>query len=143
MLYDISMPGFPEDWDFIASCCGFSSPIKEWWREALDNARSGFLSAWDLQWHFTLMKNLGISLIPNQNLVVNIGVGDMATHTKKKSIASSIRMSSLNRFDPPSHLFIDNSVDQFDFNYAVTNNPLPWRNLNEVSKEILFKLKYK
>jgi hypothetical protein len=38
--------------------------------------------AWDYQWIFTCMSNHGLSVIPNVNLIGNIGTGEDATHTK-------------------------------------------------------------
>lgn len=37
---------------------------------------------WDYQWDYTKFINHGLSIIPNQNLVTNIGFGEDATHTK-------------------------------------------------------------
>jgi hypothetical protein len=88
------------------------------------------------------MKNTGLCLIPNKNLVCNIGVGADATHMKQKDVASSIRPGCLTRFDPPSSLEINWDADQFDFNYSVTNKPLPWRTIAEVLKERSFNRKF-
>lgn len=141
-LYDIGMPGFPDDWDLVASRCNLPTAIRNWWKEALENTRNGVLNTWDFQWHYTIMKNAGACLIPNQNLVVNIGVGEAATHMKTQDVASSIRPGRLTRFDPPSSLQINHEADQFDFNYSVTNKPLPWRTPLEVLHEFAFKRKF-
>ena len=39
---------------------------------------------WDSQWVFACWKNNGLSIIPSQNLVSNIGIGPDATNTKVK-----------------------------------------------------------
>lgn len=36
---------------------------------------------WDYQWEFLLRTNSGLTIVPNKNLVVNIGFGENATHT--------------------------------------------------------------
>jgi hypothetical protein len=141
-LYDIGMPGFPDDWDLVASRCNLPTAIRNWWKEALENTRNGVLNTWDFQWHYTIMKNAGSCLIPNQNLVVNIGVGAAATHMKTKDVASSIRPGRLTRFDEPSSLAINHEADRFDFNYSVTNKPLPWRTPVEILRERSFKRKF-
>ncbi len=137
-LYDREMTGFPDTWEGIASACGLPDRIRDWWRMALENARAGVVNTWDFQWHYTVMKNQGLSLIPNHNLVVNIGVGAAATHMKKRDVASSIKMESLFRFDPPSHLTVCKEADAFDFDHAVTNQKLPWRRLTEVLRSWRF-----
>ena len=39
---------------------------------------------WDSQWVYACWKNNGLSIIPSQNLVSNIGIGPDATNTKVK-----------------------------------------------------------
>lgn len=141
-LYDREMTGFPEHWDAIASRCNLPAAIKDWWHTALQNTRTGVVNTWDFQWHYTIMKNDGVCLIPNQNLVTNIGVGASATHMKKKDVASSVRPGCLQRFDAPTDLQIDQAADLFDFRYSVTNNPLPWRSLREVWRDWKFRKRY-
>jgi len=36
---------------------------------------------WDYQWDFARYSNSGLAIVPNTNLVTNIGFGDLATHT--------------------------------------------------------------
>jgi hypothetical protein len=141
-LYEREMTGFPEDWESIAARCDLSTPIKAWWKMALENTRSGVVTTWDFQWHYTIMKNNGLCLIPNQNLVCNIGVGANATHMKQKDVASTIKLSSLKRFDAPSNLLINNEADSFDFTYSVTNNSPPRRTPVEYFQEWIFRRKF-
>jgi hypothetical protein len=133
------MNGFPESWEAVAARCALPAEIEAWWRSALQNTRAGVVNTWDFQWHYTIMKHNGLCLIPNQNLVVNIGVGAAATHMKKKDVASSIQFGHLSRFDAPMELKINQEADLFDFRYSVTNRPLPWRKLWEVWREWKFR----
>lgn len=41
------------------------------------------IDTWDYQWHFAINKNNGLTCIPHQNLVENIGFGSGATHTRQ------------------------------------------------------------
>ena len=43
----------------------------------------GCSNTWDYQWFFCSLINQGLTAIPNQNLIDNIGFGADATHTKK------------------------------------------------------------
>jgi len=137
-LYDREMSEFPENWNEVSSNCNLPLRIKEWWRTALTNTREGVVNTWDFQWHYTVMKHEGICLIPNRNLVENIGVGEAATHMKKRDVASSITIEKLRHFTPPSNLEIYSEADLFDFDHAVTNQKLPWRNLAEVLRSWRF-----
>lgn len=131
-LYDREIGGFPENWGQVACGCNLPDRIRDWWRLALSNTRQGVVDTWDFQWHYTVMKHQGLCLIPNRNLVVNVGVGDDATHMKKHDVASSIRLEQLTRFDAPSSLEVCIKADAFDFDHAVTNQKLPWRTPAEV-----------
>jgi len=142
-LYDREMSGFPRNWDEIASLCNLPSRIKDWWNMALKNTRDGVVNTWDFQWHYTVMKHEGICLLPNRNLVENVGVGEAATHMKKKDVASSITIGKLCHFTPPSNLEICSEADLFDFDHAVTNQKLPWRSPAEVLRSWIFGWKQK
>jgi len=137
-LYDRVMMGFPERWDELSVRCDLPQRSSLWWRTALDNTRNGVVDTWDFQWHYTVMKHQGLCLIPNRNLAENIGVGNAATHMKKRDVASSIRIHQLLRFDAPSSLEICKNADAFDFDHAVTNQTLPWRTPYEVLRSWKF-----
>ena len=49
---------------------------------ALNECYSGKIDTWDYQWAFTLLSNSGLSIIPKENLIKNIGVGEDSTHVK-------------------------------------------------------------
>jgi hypothetical protein len=139
-LYDPQMSSFPEDWKEISEMCRLSEQVSDWWRTALSNTRKGVVDTWDFQWHYTVMKNQGVCLIPNRNLVTNIGVGETATHMKKRDVASSIKMGTLSRFDPPSLFQIDAKADRFDFNHSITNKKVYPRSIIDVLLSWKFKL---
>jgi len=44
----------------------------------------GKIDTWDYQWSFARMTQSGLSIVPNVNLIKNIGFGIEATHTNKK-----------------------------------------------------------
>ncbi len=45
---------------------------------------------WDYQWLFCCIKNNGLGIIPNKNLIENIGFGVDATHTTSKTISPAV-----------------------------------------------------
>ncbi len=51
--------------------------------------------SWDGRWAFSCTENNGLSIIPKYNLVQNIGFGENATHTTRKSKLSSIPVKGL------------------------------------------------
>lgn len=43
------------------------------------------MNTWDFQWVYTRLTNSGLSIVPEKNLVKNLGFGDDATHTFTKN----------------------------------------------------------
>jgi hypothetical protein len=58
------------------------------------------IDTWDVQWHYINFKNNSLSVVPNINLIKNIGFGKDATHTNGK-IPEYIIYSGLGEFKLP------------------------------------------
>jgi hypothetical protein len=58
------------------------------WEPLLDRQHAGEIDTWDFPWQYACWSNHGLSIIPEKNLISNIGFGRDATHT----------------LDPASHL---------------------------------------
>jgi hypothetical protein len=54
---------------------------QEYWTRVLNRAASGGIDTWDYQWVFSVWAHHGLAIIPNVNLVQNIGFGADATRT--------------------------------------------------------------
>lgn len=61
------------------------SKEKAFWEAGEIRARKGYVDAWDIILAATMLKRQKYALVSNRNLVTNIGVDDVSTHTKKKS----------------------------------------------------------
>jgi len=71
---------------------------------------------WDYQWTYTLAVNNGLAIIPNKNLVSNIGFGSNATHTIFHSNLLENRIvESLNEIIHPKFLVPDFEADIYTF----------------------------
>ncbi len=69
---------------------------------------------WDIQWHFSIIKNKGISITPNINLVQNIGFGEDGTHTLREEEWNTLNVAEeLQSFRKPSAIFINKEADEF------------------------------
>jgi hypothetical protein len=51
------------------------------WRDCFDAVMAGKIDTWDYQWVYCIMARNGLSIVPDVNLVTNIGFGAGATHT--------------------------------------------------------------
>jgi len=66
------------------------------WRTQYEKVFRNEIDTWDIQWSFALKLNNLLSIMPNRNLISNIGFGPQATHTKIKSKLASIPFGHLN-----------------------------------------------
>lgn len=58
--------------------------------EIFDSVFSGHIDTWDYQWVFAKLINSGLSIVPQKNLITNIGFGEEATHTTSKNDKRSL-----------------------------------------------------
>ena len=87
------------------------------------------INTWDYGWLFTVWINNGLSCIPNENLVANIGFGEGGTHTSDGSNpAYLINMEIEFPLLHPTEMMPDNVADIYSFNKYFTG-PLPQTSL--------------
>ena len=80
--YDVNMSDYTDDkFNKVADNITDDKEIRKYYKRLFDTVKSGRLDTWDFQWVWTVWKNDGLSIIPNVNLVKNIGFGADATHT--------------------------------------------------------------
>ena len=60
----------------------WNSPKKMYWRGVFKATSDGLVDTWDYRWLYSNWKRNRLTVLPNSNLVLNIGFGEMATHTK-------------------------------------------------------------
>ena len=75
---------------------------------------TGTPDSWAYRWSLVCMANSGLTALPNQNLVTNIGFGDDATHTTGQ--ATAVATSGLPTIKHPKVICRDAGADAFAFN---------------------------
>ena len=84
--YDVGMKNFPE---FKAQnqICNILSNCntQQEWLGHFEAVYANKIDTWDLQWTFAVWSQNGLAVIPNINLISNIGFGIEATHTTSDS----------------------------------------------------------
>lgn len=78
-------------------------------------ARRGNVDWWDYQWDFARFINSGLAIVPNKNLVKNVGFGTGATHTKDGNSKSA-------------------SLDSHDIDFPIKHPPFVVRDLEADKK---------
>lgn len=108
--------------------------VFEYWERVFQQVKNGLINTWDYQLLFSIWKNDGLSILPNVNLVSNIGFGEFSTHTTNKNDkTSNIPLSSLTEIIHPSKIVINQNADWYYFkNYIQSNRGLFQRIKNRI-----------
>jgi len=114
-FYDVEMnlwPDFRDD-HRLKDVLGDPGAIASWTR-FFQSAYEGKISTWDIQWLFACWAQNGLSILPNTNLVSNIGQGTDATHTAGKNWFTSLPPASLDLpIQHPRFVVPDTVADRF------------------------------
>jgi hypothetical protein len=114
--YDVNLKAWPvakqENW--LASVMDDPREVKYWTR-ILDAAYGKLIEVWDYQWMFTCWSRSGLAIHPNENLVMNIGVGPDALHYKQGSSTIGIPTRELGECVHPIAMIPDREADLFTF----------------------------
>jgi hypothetical protein len=85
-----------------------------YWKKIFDDVIIGKIDTWDYQWMFAVWFNQASCILPNVNLVSNIGFGEYATHTlDSNSFLSKMNSYELSSFRRPSLYSLE--ADYFTF----------------------------
>jgi len=94
----------------------YDKKVKSHWVKIFNQLKSGKFDTWDLQLLYCILKKNGKTIIPNVNLVTNIGFGMGATHTANKNdVLSDIPCTSLDKIVHPTVNSINKEADEFTF----------------------------
>ncbi len=85
-LYDVEMKMYPKflKENRLYEIFGNDDEV-QFRKNTFDQVFSKNLDTWDFQWTFARLANNGLSIVPNFNLIKNIGFGQEATHTTSTS----------------------------------------------------------
>lgn len=117
-LYDVAMSDYPafKDAGGIEQTVTYP-PSRSYWRASFDGTYAGGVDTWDYQWVFTIWKHMGLSIIPNQNLITNIGFDEAATHTVGDSEFANLPTNpmDINNLSYPNALALDEEALNYAF----------------------------
>ncbi len=92
---------------------------RKYWENIFDNLYyKSKPDTWDYQWTLTCLINSGLTIIPNQNLIENIGFDNEATHTK--TTLFNTKIFNFNRYTSkifpiihPIYIHSDKNADKY------------------------------
>lgn len=114
-LYDFEMRLWPE----VKKCAFLNNIIHNkaacvYWKNTFDLVYTSKINSWAYRWMFSCLVNSGVTVLPNVNLVKNIGFEGNATNTKfsrrlKKQNVSPIRFP----LKHPLNIIVDERADAY------------------------------
>lgn len=87
----------------------------KYWLKIFELAFQKKIDTWDYQWEYAILVNNGLCILPNYNLVSNIGFGLEATHTKNRSHLSNMNTEEMGQIIHPIFLLADEAADLYTF----------------------------
>lgn len=94
----------------------------KYWQKTFQKTYEGKVDAWDYRWTLACWLQSGLSILPSQNLVSNIGFGNEATNTitnsKNCPFANMNSKEILFPLKHPPYVVRDNIADSFEQNNA-------------------------
>jgi|UniRef100_A0A832AXC6 hypothetical protein len=98
-FYDVKLNSISDD-SFINQY--WSGNAFKYWSKIFWTIKNRGIDAWDYQWTFTMWFNKGLAILPNLNLITNIGFYDARSGVKKPD-----KNMNKERYELDFHNFID------------------------------------
>lgn len=134
--FDYEMKLFPKfhKYNTISHIYTAKGIQKEYIR-TFQNAYDNTWKCWDRRWMLAVYANNGVSIVPNTNLVANIGYGEGASaEYYEDDISINMPTGELKEVISPSYFIIDRDADEFYHQKVFTHPPLPKRIKRKLQK---------
>jgi hypothetical protein len=101
------------------------------------------LSVWDYQWTYACWSNHGLSIIPQKNLVSNLGFNESSTHTSNTSSPlANMQVDNIWEIKHPPFVARCQEADKYTFDEVFGGNNIRFsKTLVGKSKKVLSKIK--
>jgi len=115
--YDVKMKTWPKflKQNQIANVFEDRS-IQRYWLKCFQAAYDGKIDTWDYQWMHAVWSQNSLTVLPNVNLISNIGYGGNAAHTSNKiDKFSNMPIGGMSEIAHPSFVMTNKAADIFTF----------------------------
>jgi hypothetical protein len=116
--HDLANWGKFRDGQYLNSILDSELEVNYWHNIFEQLYKIGEPNTWDYPWTFTCWQNSGLTLLPNVNLVSNIGFRSDGTHTLGESSLANLPAQDIGDIRHPSFLVRDHLADEYSFDYA-------------------------
>ena len=91
---------------------------QEYWKSIWSQLKvSNVPDSWAYRWAFTCISNGGLTILPNVNLVHNIGFGEDALHTKDHRFLTPATSEGIMPLTHPLFIVANSAADQYTFDH--------------------------
>lgn len=87
--------------------------FKNYWISIFEKVTNKEIDTWDYQWTFTIWNRGGVTIVPNVNLISNIGFGEEATHTTGSSPLAKMAIKDIGLIVHPTDVQADKKADRY------------------------------
>jgi len=96
------------------------------WSAQFDRVHAGEIDTWDFSWAYAVWKQNGLTILPNVNLVSNLGFGTDATHTLDPlSKLANLPVGKINQLTHPEKIEPNVLADQYTWHNILAPPPEP------------------
>jgi len=103
------------------------SPLEaDYWNAIFQRQHSGQIDSWAYPWLYSCWTQGALTILPNVNLVNNIGFGEQGAHTNSKAtgIFANLSTSSIPIISHPPFVVRHRTADAFTFNHVFQGQPV-------------------
>ncbi len=116
---------------------------QNYWRRKFSETKKGLINTWDYQWVLSCWVHSGVSVMPQVNLITNIGFSENATHTHNDSALANMPTEKLEKITDADKIWISRKADKYIFE-TIFGRPFPkWNDLTRTYLSSLIPVKVK
>jgi hypothetical protein len=125
--YDVNISSWPAAYRAKWLESFFDNPREtRYWEGVFDRVYRRQVDSWDYQWMFACWRQGGLSIVPNENLITNVGVGPDATHFKEGHSTIGIPTRELGELLHPTEISPDTEADRYTFETHIADKEAPY-----------------
>jgi hypothetical protein len=87
--------------------------FQKYWIPIFEQVKNKKIDTWDYQWIFSIWNHQGMNIMPNVNLISNIGFGVEATHTISSSKFQNLVSKDIGFISHPKNIEVNEKLDRY------------------------------
>lgn len=143
--YDVSMKLFPHfrQAEYISAIIPDKGMQATLMRD-FERVHNNLIDTWDFQWTHAVYSQNGLAIIPNVNLVSNVGFGTGATHTHDAdNLFANTPAESLTNVVHPTFVVPDATADHYTYSVAMRSSLIQsFRNVVRLAERFIKRCTY-